>query len=76
MDAHHQTLSTVQAFFLAMALYPEAQKKGQAEIDAVVGPNRLPNFEDSPSLPYVNAMVKELKRWHMVLPLGKIFLLS
>ena len=59
-----------------MALYPEAQKKGQAEIDAVVGPNRLPNFEDSPSLPYVNAMVKELKRWHMVLPLGKIFLLS
>jgi Cytochrome P450 len=55
-----------------MALYPEAQKKGQAEIDAVVGSNRLPNFA---SLLYVNAMVKELKRWHTVLLLGKLFLL-
>ena len=48
-----------------MALYPEAQKKAQAEIDAVVGPDRLPNFEDRPSLPYINAVVKESMRWHV-----------
>ena len=58
-----------------MALYPEAQKKAQAEIDAVVGPDRLPNFEDRPSLPYINAVVKESMRWHVPAPLGA-FLLS
>ena len=56
-----------------MALYPEVQKKAQAEIDAVVGPNRLPDFHDRPSLPYINALVKESSRWNLVLPLGKPF---
>jgi hypothetical protein len=56
-----------------MALYPEVQKKAQAEIDAVVGPNRLPDFHDRPSLPYINAIVKESSRWNVVLPLGKFF---
>ena len=60
----------MQALFLAMAIYPEVQKKAQAEIDAVVGPHRLPDFEDRPSLPYINAIVKESMRWHLVLPLG------
>ena len=53
-----------------MVLYPEVQKKIQAEIDAVVGPNRLPDFQDRHSLPYINASLKELLRWHLVLPLG------
>ena len=52
-----------------MALYPEIQKKAQAEIDAVVGPHRLPDFEDRPSLPYINAIVKESMRWNLILPL-------
>ena len=60
----------MQTLFLAMALYPEVQKKAQAEIDAVVGPNRLPDFHDRPSLPYINAIVKESSRWNLVLPLG------
>ena len=64
----------MQALFLAMVLYPEVQKKAQEEIDAVMGPNRLPDFEDRPSLPYINAIVKELMRWHLVLPLGGSFL--
>ena len=59
-----------------MALYPEVQKKAQAEIDAVVGPNRLPDFHDRPSLPYINAVVKESLRWNLVTPLGNPFLLS
>ena len=53
-----------------MALYPEVQKKAQAEIDAVVGPNRLPDFHDLSSLPYINAVMKELSRWNLVGPLG------
>ena len=60
----------MHGFFLAMALYPEVQKKAQAEIDTVLGPHRLPDFEDRPSLPYINAIVKESMRWHLVAPLG------
>ena len=56
-----------------MALYPEVQKKAQAEIDCVVGQNRLPDFHDRPSLPYVNAIVKESIRWNVVLPFGRHF---
>ena len=54
-----------------MALYPEVQKRAQAEIDAVIGPNRLPEFHDRPSLPYINAVVKETSRWNLAAPLGK-----
>ena len=56
-----------------MALHPEVQKKAQAEIDAVVGLNRLPDFHDRPSLPYINAVVKESSRWNLVVPLGRPF---
>jgi cytochrome P450 len=65
----------VQTIFLAMALYPEVQKKAQAEIDAVVGPDRLPDFQDRSSLPYINAIVKESARWNLVVPLGNAALL-
>ena len=72
---HYQTASSVQTLFLAMALYPEVQKKAQAEIDAVVGPNRLPDFQDRSSLPYINAVVKESSRWNLVLPFGRLFVI-
>ena len=58
-----------------MALYPEVQKKAQAEIDAVIGPNRLPDFHDRPSLPYINAILKESSRWNLVTPLGRVFVI-
>ena len=58
-----------------MVLYPEVQKKAQAEIDAVVGPNRLPDFHDRPCLPYINAVVKESSRWNLVGPLGRSFVI-
>ena len=54
-----------------MAKYPEAQRKAQAELDAVIGPDKLPGLSDRPSLPYVNALVKEILRWQSVTPLGK-----
>ncbi|KAH9847427.1 O-methylsterigmatocystin oxidoreductase [Lenzites betulinus] len=64
------TLSAVQAFFLAMVQYPEVRKKAQQELDTVVGPDRLPDFSDRESLPYINAVLKEVTRWHSVVPLG------
>ncbi|KAL1951983.1 hypothetical protein VTO73DRAFT_1132 [Trametes versicolor] len=64
------SFSTLQTFFLAMALYPEAQRKAQAELDAVIGPDRLPEFADQNSLPYIHAIVKECLRWQNVFTLG------
>ncbi|THC96012.1 hypothetical protein EYZ11_004511 [Aspergillus tanneri] len=64
------TVSTITSFFLAMMLYPEAQKRAQAEIDSIVGTDRLPDYEDRDNLPYVNALVKELLRWHPVAPMA------
>ena len=60
--------STVQTVFVAMSRYPEVQKKAQAELDSVVGSNRLPEFRDRPSLVYVSAVIKEALRWQVVLP--------
>lgn len=53
-----------------MALYPEAQRKAQEEIDRILGPNRLPTLDDRHKLPYIDAMVKETFRWHPVGPMG------
>ncbi|KAG6333886.1 hypothetical protein ID866_5199 [Astraeus odoratus] len=63
------TVSAVYGFFLAMTLFPEVQKRAQAEIDHVVGPDRLPTFADRDSLPYIEAVVKEVFRWNLVVPL-------
>ncbi|KAL1939472.1 hypothetical protein VTO73DRAFT_10028 [Trametes versicolor] len=62
--------STTMSFFLAMASYPEVQKRAQVELDTVVGPHRLPNFDDQPSLPYIAAIIRECIRWRIVVPLG------
>ncbi|KAJ7196390.1 cytochrome P450 [Mycena pura] len=64
------TAASLYAFFLAMVLFPDVQRKAQAEIDAVVGGTRLPVHSDHEKLPYVAAVVTELLRWHAVLPLG------
>jgi len=61
--------------FLAMVLFPEVQKKAQAELDAIVGSERLPTLSDRQSLPYMEALLKEIHRWHAVSRLGKLFTL-
>jgi len=57
-------------FVLAMVLYPDVQKRAQAEIDSVIGKDRLPTFEDRASLPYIDAIKQEVFRWAPVKPLG------
>ncbi|KAL5522856.1 hypothetical protein ACEPAG_8874 [Sanghuangporus baumii] len=64
------TVATLQCFFLAMLVYPEVQRKAQEEIDIAIGNDRLPNFDDRQDLPYVDAIVKEVLRWHPIAPLA------
>ncbi|OSX64723.1 hypothetical protein POSPLADRAFT_1135220 [Postia placenta MAD-698-R-SB12] len=64
------SVSAIDSFFLIMALYPEVQKKAQAELDTVVEAGRLPDYSDRDKLPYIDALIKEVLRWNPVAPLA------
>ncbi|KAF8179063.1 cytochrome P450 [Mycena galopus ATCC 62051] len=64
------TVSVVTAYFLAAAEYPHIQERAQAEMDDVVGRKKLPTFDDRASLPYTDALCKELCRWLPIVPLA------
>lgn len=53
-----------------MSLSPHVVRKAQEEIDRVIGNDRLPTSMDRPNLPYIEAVVKEVLRWHPVAPMG------
>jgi hypothetical protein len=59
-----------KTFFLMMIIHPEIQRRAQAELDAVVGPHRLPTLQDRVDLPYLGAIQKEIYRWAAIVPLG------
>ena len=65
-----QTYSLLQTFFCCMAKYPELQKKAQEELDTIVGPDRMPTYDDYDSLFYVRAIFMECGRWLPVVPLS------
>ncbi|KAF5376005.1 hypothetical protein D9757_008813 [Collybiopsis confluens] len=64
------TATTVVTMILALVLYPDILKKGQAAVDAVVGSDRLPNSGDEGNIPYVDALLMEALRWRPVSLLG------
>ncbi|PPQ80118.1 hypothetical protein CVT26_012168 [Gymnopilus dilepis] len=70
-----QTSAAANTFLLAMLLYPEVQQRAQKEIDSVVGVDRLPDFKDRQYLPYVDALLQEVLRWHSPTPLAMPHLL-
>ncbi|PBL03980.1 cytochrome P450 [Armillaria gallica] len=57
------TVAVLNGFVLAMVLHPKVFKKAQSEIDTVIGTSRLPSFDDMASLPYLDAVIRELHRW-------------
>lgn len=42
-----------------MALHPNVLQKAQAELDRVIGQDRLPTLEDQPQLPYITSIFRE-----------------
>ncbi|KAJ7227468.1 cytochrome P450 [Mycena pura] len=65
------TTGSLASFMLACAAFgPSFIPKAQKELDAVVGHDRLPTFEDYDDLPYVRAIMNETLRWRPVAVLG------
>lgn len=60
------TSAQLLTLILAFALYPNVQKKAQAEIDALCGTERSPIWTDFKQLPYINSIIKEGMRWRPV----------
>jgi hypothetical protein len=67
-----QAISVAHTFILCMLLNPAAQKKAQAELDAILGlgPERLLTTADRAKLPYAEACWKESLRRDMIVPEG------
>ena len=56
------TWNTSLGFVKAMLLHPEVAKAAQKEIDEVIGPDRMPSWEDRARLPYIRGVLAETLR--------------
>ncbi|CAJ2502503.1 Uu.00g098970.m01.CDS01 [Anthostomella pinea] len=63
------TSAQLVGFVQAMLLFPEVQKKAQAEIVRVCG-DRMPTMDDEMDLQYIRACMKETHRWMPTAILG------
>ncbi|ELK14773.1 cytochrome P450 1B1 [Pteropus alecto] len=67
--ASQDTLSTaLQWLLILFTRYPEVQAQLQAELDQIVGRDRLPCLDDQPNLPYVTAFLYEAMRYSSFVP--------
>lgn len=64
------TASTMCSAFLALVTHPEALEEAHKELDAIIGSDRSPTFDDEAQLPYIRAFCKEVLRWRPVAVLG------
>ncbi|KAI0937993.1 hypothetical protein AcV7_003311 [Taiwanofungus camphoratus] len=64
------TSAIIQSLILLLLANPEVQRKAQKEIDAVVGPDRMPTLGDIERLPYVQAIIHETHRSRPVTPVN------
>ncbi|CAA7262059.1 unnamed protein product [Cyclocybe aegerita] len=65
------TVAAVKAFYFLMMLYPEIQKRAQAEVDSIIAKEqRLPTLQDRPSMLYIDALMQEVFRWTPSSPIG------
>jgi len=64
------SVAVLCTFLAAMVKFPEVQAKAQAEIDRVIGRDRLPTIAEREDLPYCWALVLESLRWEPVATLG------
>ena len=52
-------------WFLALiSSYPDVQAKAHTELDTVIGRDYWPSVEDEQRLPYIRAIIKEVRALH------------
>ncbi|KAH7905192.1 cytochrome P450 [Hygrophoropsis aurantiaca] len=68
-DIRLQTVALLRSFILLMTVHQNVQEKAYNEIASVVGHGRLPVLEDQSSLPYIEALIKEMHRFNPVINL-------
>ena len=66
------TFTTTLVGILNLMQNPEVFKKARAEIDRVIGTDRLPSLKDrdNPELRYIEYLVEETVRWRPLSPVG------
>ncbi|XP_078617917.1 steroid 17-alpha-hydroxylase/17,20 lyase-like [Branchiostoma floridae x Branchiostoma japonicum] len=62
------TIHTLRWAILYLAVHPEIQEKVAAELDSVVGRDRLPELSDREATPYTEATMHEVMRMGSVTP--------
>lgn len=70
MGGADTSVGVIEIFFLVMTSKIDSQRRAQAEIDSVVGTDRLPDISDQAKLPYVEALYKEIIRWKSLGSIG------
>lgn len=60
----------IEWLVLISASHQDAQRRIQAEIDDVIGSDRLPVWLDHKTMPYTEAFIMEMMRWRTIVPLN------
>ncbi|KAJ9096005.1 hypothetical protein QFC21_005369 [Naganishia friedmannii] len=66
MARENLSASAINIMIMAAAVYPDAQRRVQDELDRVIGRERLPTFDDQEDLPVTWAFIRETYRWRPV----------
>ncbi|KAI5636308.1 cytochrome p450 domain-containing protein [Phthorimaea operculella] len=73
-DLFSAGMETIKSSLLWMIVFmlrnPIVKRRVQAELDAVVGHERLPTIEDMPNLPYTETTILETLRMSSIVPLA------
>lgn len=64
------TLATTRVALFNLINNPHVLAKARAELDSVVGTDRLPSLADRPKLKYIEYIVEETTRWRPLSPVG------
>jgi cytochrome P450 len=64
------TLATTRVALFNLIHNSDILAKARAELDRVVGTDRLPSLEDRPNLRYIEYIVEETTRWRPLSPVG------
>ncbi|KAF9522916.1 cytochrome P450 [Crepidotus variabilis] len=64
------TAAALSSCILGLLSRPDVLQRAREELDRVIKPGSLPDFEDEPFLPYITAIAKEALRWREVTAFG------